>query len=168
MNATSTHVTRQPTGVGRTARTARVLLAEDDDDIRMELAEALAADGYLVIEARDGDEFLNSLIDAVPEQQSLRAYDAIITDVVMPGFSGIDVLLALRRSTAFIPVILVTAYADERTMRAAERLGVVALFRKPFDLNEILGVLATSLSRDAAATPSTRPPIITNGPRKLR
>ncbi|HEY4157013.1 MAG TPA: hypothetical protein VGM29_02905, partial [Polyangiaceae bacterium] len=74
MSATSTHVTREPTGVGRTARTARVLLAEDDDDIRMELAEALAADGYLVIEARDGDEFLNSLIDAVPEQQSLRAY----------------------------------------------------------------------------------------------
>jgi CheY-like chemotaxis protein len=132
-------------GPNRSQRLPRVLLAEDDPDTREALAEALEEAGLQVILARDGNELLNLLIDGSLQEETQRAYDAIVTDVVMPGFSGIDVLVALRRSTAFIPVIIVTGHVDPSTVRTAERLGVTALFRKPVDLNEVLKVLKTSL-----------------------
>src|SRR6266700_1455160 len=145
MEATHISTRGEPSG-SRSQRAPRVLLAEDDADTRAAMAEALAEDGLQVVEARDGNELLNLLIDSSLQDESQRAYDAIITDIVMPGFSGIDVLVALRRSTAFIPVIVVTGHVDAGTIRTAERLGVLALFRKPIDLDEVREVLATSLS----------------------
>lgn len=63
--------------------------------------------------------------------------DLLVTDVRMPGFSGLDVLTALRRVSVRCPVVLVTAFGDEALHQFARQLGVVAVLDKPFDVNEL-------------------------------
>jgi CheY-like chemotaxis protein len=153
------------TGASRTRAAApgspRVLLADDDDDLRAELAGLLVREGYQVVEAKDGDAMLDLLIDATPpDSEHVQAYDAIITDVVMPGFSGIDVLRAFRRSTAFIPSIIISALGDSRVTQAVESLGAVAFLRKPFDGQDLLRTLAAALdpsSKPVRGRPSRKP-----------
>ncbi len=133
-------------------RCPRVLLAEDDEDFRTVLARRLISEGYIVVEAEDGDRMLDLLVDAssLDADRSL-SYDAIITDVVMPGFSGLDVLSAFRRSTAAAPLIVMSAFNDIRIAQAARTLGATAFFLKPFDTEELLRTL------DGSLNPSSEP-----------
>ncbi len=139
----------------------RVLLADDDEDLRAELAGLLVREGYQVVEAKDGDAMLDLLIAATPpDSEHVLAYDAIITDVVMPGFSGIDVLRAFRRSTAFIPSIIISALGDAHVTQAVESLGAVAFLRKPFDGQDLLRTLASALapaSKSVRGRPRRKP-----------
>jgi two-component system, response regulator, stage 0 sporulation protein F len=127
-------------------RAPRILVADDDPDIRSELASALAEDGFLVVEAADGNELLDLVVRAVADSSARPFFDAIVTDVMMPGFSGLDVLTALRSRTARVPVLVITAFGDERTIRTAESLGAVAVFRKPFDLDDLRTALENALA----------------------
>jgi len=115
----------------------RVILAEDDREMRTMLAESLRRDGYQVIEAADGralDALIRSSFYATPQGEPV---DLIVTDVRMPGCSGLSVLEAVREARWAIPVILITAYGDEATHEAARRLGVTAIFDKPFDVDDL-------------------------------
>jgi DNA-binding response OmpR family regulator len=130
----------------RQQRVPRVLLAEDDDDFRSLLALRLSAEGYTVVEAEDGDELLDLLVDASTMDADRKlAYDAIITDVLMPGFSGLDVLQAFRRSTASAAVIVMSAFDDTRFVHNARALGAVAFLRKPFDNATLVRILGEAL-----------------------
>jgi CheY-like chemotaxis protein len=122
------------------------LVADDDPDIRSELASALSEDGFLVVEAADGNELLDLVVHAVADPSARPFFDAIVTDVMMPGFSGLDVLTAMRTRTARVPVLVITAFGDERTIRIAESLGAVAVFRKPFDLEDFRTALENALA----------------------
>ncbi|HWZ87204.1 MAG TPA: response regulator [Polyangiaceae bacterium] len=122
------------------------MLAEDDDDFRTLLATRLSAEGYTVVEAEDGDELLDLLVDASTMDADRRlTYDAIITDVLMPGFSGLDVLQAFRRSTASAAVIVMSAFDDTRFVHNARALGAVAFLRKPFDNAKLVRILGEAL-----------------------
>jgi CheY-like chemotaxis protein len=110
-----------------------VLVADDDDDLRALIAEALRTDGHDVIEARDGADLLGRLDDAVVGGK--RVPTVIVTDVLMPNLSGLGVLSILRRARWDIPVILMTALADDSVLTVARRLGAVTLFRKPVDVD---------------------------------
>jgi len=137
---------------GRMPRCPRVLLAEDDEDFRTVLARRLISEGYVVVEAEDGDRMLDLLVDASSSDADRSlSYDAIITDVVMPGFSGLDVLSAFRRSTAAAPLIVMSAFNDIRIAQAARTLGAAAFFLKPFDTEELLRTL------DGWLNPSAEP-----------
>jgi DNA-binding response OmpR family regulator len=125
----------------------RVLIADDDPDIRSELASALSEDGYEVIEAADGNQLLEAVVQAFTDEGGEPRYDAIVTDVMMPGFSGLDVLTAMRTRTTRIPVLVITAFGDDRTVRMAASLGAVAVFRKPFDLDDFRTALVNALGR---------------------
>src|SRR5688500_5273876 len=89
----------------------RVFIAEDDPDQRALIEHALAKDGYEVIEANDGLELLDRLQDAL--ETPIDMPDLIITDIVMPMFSGMAILEALRHSNWVTPVIIVSARHDE-------------------------------------------------------
>lgn len=128
-------------------RAPRVLVADDDPDIRCELASALAEDGFLVVEAKDGDELLELVVKAVSDPSTQPFYDAIITDVMMPGFSGLDVLTAMRGRTSRVPILVITAFGDARTTRLAQSLGAVSVLKKPFDLDELKAALDHALTR---------------------
>ncbi len=111
----------------------RIILAEDDQDMRQLLASALSEDGYDVIEIADGAE----LLQAIHSRQHQRVARGIISDIQMPLLSGFDVLADLRSTNPTIPVILITAFGDERTHAAARMLGVAAVFNKPFDVDDL-------------------------------
>ena len=67
-----------------------------------------------------------------------HSYAVVISDIRMPGFSGLDVLKHLRTADAHAPVVLITAFPTDETRRRAQELGAVALLDKPFDLEDLV------------------------------
>jgi two-component system, response regulator, stage 0 sporulation protein F len=128
-------------------RPPRVLVADDDTDLREEIASALTADGFEVVQATDGDQLLEAVVRAFSDDVGRPMYDAIVTDVMMPGFSGLDVLTAMRARTARIPVLVITGFCDDRTRRTATSLGAMAVFSKPFELDDLRTALVNALGR---------------------
>lgn len=112
-----------------------IFLAEDDDDMRALISMSLQNDGYDVIEAKDGAELLDLLAGA--SASPMRRPDIIVSDVLMPCYSGLGVLAALHKSSWNIPVILITARRDESVIRDAMRLGASAVVHKPFDIDDL-------------------------------
>ena len=126
---------------------ARLLLAEDDFELRELLACVLRADGHEVVEARDGNELWELL-----SEQSSRAPDSfalVVSDVRMPGLTAFDVLSKLQRTAAQIPVILITAFGDQTTHLRALRLGATRVFDKPFDCDELRDAVLETLHQRA-------------------
>jgi len=115
----------------------RVLLAEDDKEFRTILADTLRREGYEVIEARDGMQLSHFVGSLLLSGNVLAPPDLIIADVHMPGQSGLDVLVELRRADWRIPVILITGFGDEDLHGEAARWGAAAVFDKPFDLDDL-------------------------------
>lgn len=122
---------------GRPAADAplRVLIAEDDEDMRSLLAMVLARDGFIVDEVADGSallerfrEWQDGAADATP--------DLIVTDIQMPGCNGLGAVAQLRKWNPDIAVIIITAFGDARTHRRASDLDVFAVLDKPFDLTD--------------------------------
>ena len=114
---------------------ATVLVADDDEDLRALVVATLRADGYTVLEARDGVELLDHLVRAV-DVPSERP-DVVVTDVRMPNLSGLGVLESLRRAHMALPVVVMTVFADESVRTMARRLGAVGLLKKPFDFDDL-------------------------------
>jgi len=110
----------------------RVAVAEDDSPTRRVIALALQADGFDVCEAANGGE----LLDLVFNRSSDGRFDLIISDVRMPVATGVEVVVALRQIDRTLPVILMTAFGDEKLDDASARLGV-RVFHKPFDLDDL-------------------------------
>jgi CheY-like chemotaxis protein len=113
-----------------------VFVADDDDDMRALVSEALRADGCTTLEARDGEELLVLLRRAFSEP-GLRP-DVVLTDIKMPGLSGLGVLEALSLAHSSLPVVVMTAMSDGSVDTVAKRLGAVGVLRKPFDTDDML------------------------------
>ena len=103
----------------------RVLVAEDHQDIRRLLSFALGNDDIEVVEAADGDEALELAGHAHPQ--------ALVTDLLMPGLDGRDLVLALRaqREFASLPVLLLTANPDHPAALELEKMPNVQVMSKP-------------------------------------
>jgi CheY-like chemotaxis protein len=109
-------------------RPTRVLVAEDDADAREMLVEALREEGYQVIEVENGRQLAKCLVK--PYGHTCPRPDVVISDIRMPGHTGLEVLAALRESDWAMPVILVTAFGDEDTHEEARRLGAAEEARR--------------------------------------
>ena len=127
--------TEQPTGEQTQLAAPTVLIAEDDPDLRSMMAESFADRGFNVETFADGDQLLDALL--VRFDQLGAPPDLVVTDVRMPGRTGLDVISQLRRFDFVTRVIVVTAFADEPTKGIARALGA-QLFSKPFDLDELI------------------------------
>jgi DNA-binding response OmpR family regulator len=118
----------------------RVLVGEDDLEMRRLVVQALRRDGYEVDEAGDGAALLELLRDRVASGEPIHL---VISDIRMPGCTGLQVLERLRSANDRVPVILMTAFGDDETRALAQRRGAV-LFDKPFlidDLRKAVGYL---------------------------
>jgi len=113
----------------------RVFLADDDDDMRSLIRLALERDGCEVIEAHDGAELID-LLDAASESRHTER-DVVVTDVQMPGFSGLGVLRVLRQAHWVVPIILITVDATAAVRSDAEQWHASAVFEKPFELEDL-------------------------------
>ncbi len=113
----------------------RVLVIEDDSEVRAMLVESLKMLGYNVTEAADGRAGLNRLEDDNP--------DLLMVDFAMPGMNGIDVIAEARKMRRDLPVILATGYADiDISGLAVERCTVL---RKPFQLDDLARTIRLGL-----------------------
>jgi signal transduction histidine kinase len=113
----------------------RILVVEDDGEVRTMLVESLKMLGYVVTEAADGKTGLARLPDDSP--------DLLMVDFAMPGMNGIDVIAAARKLRDDLPVILATGYADVDISRLAVRH--CSILRKPFQLDELARTVRLSL-----------------------
>lgn len=127
---------------------ARLLLAEDDFELRELLASVLRADGHEVVEACDGNA-LWALLNQESGQEEPSSYSLVVSDVRMPGLTAFDVLTRLQRSLRETPVILITAFGDQTTHLRALRLGASRVLDKPFDFDELRDAVHSALHQQA-------------------
>ncbi len=126
----------------------RLLLAEDDDELRWALEALLEGDGYEVLSVSSG----NALMEHLPESSSSdKKPDVIVTDLRMPGINGLQVLEGARQRGVNAPVILISAFGDDETRAHAERLGATAFLDKPLDIEELQRELARVVPAMAVA-----------------
>jgi DNA-binding response OmpR family regulator len=119
----------------------RVLLAEDDEEMRVLLAVTLRRDGFEVLEARNGAELLKLIAREILENREKPGIDLIVSDIRMPEVSGIGALASFRKDDWATPVLLITAFGDDEVRAEAKRLGAAAVFSKPFDMDDFRTVV---------------------------
>ena len=116
----------------REKKSAVVLIAEDDREMRSLLCDELCDLGVSIREAADGDEALQAVLDTRPT--------LILTDLRMPA-GGLDYISRLRTFAPGVPIILLTSFGDPKTKADALAIGVEAYFDKPVRLSELKGAV---------------------------
>jgi CheY-like chemotaxis protein len=129
-----------PVGHAGTGRQSRILVAEDDDAMRRFLARVLQADGYVPVECRNGLDLFAHLEAFVVSRATLD-FAAIVSDIRMPGLTGLEILEDLHDHEGFPPVILITAFGDAGIHARAAKAGAAAVLDKPFDVDVLLAKL---------------------------
>jgi DNA-binding NtrC family response regulator len=129
------------TSASDTKSTIRILIVDDDAGQRSLLDTFLRSQGFETTVAESGERALEKLVDG--------NFTMMISDVRMPGLSGLETLRRARQINATLPVLLVTAYADIREAVGAMRDGAVNYLAKPIDLDELLASVqqATGLTK---------------------
>lgn len=120
---------------------ARILVADDGEDIREILRMMLSAAGYEVLVAPDGESAL-ALMRAEP-------IDLIITDIFMPGKEGIETIIELRRDFPSVKIVAMSGggrMGELHYLEDAVKLGAVRSILKPFRADEILAVVREALA----------------------
>lgn len=121
---------------------ARILLIEDEPQVREMLLDELSVRGHSVLEAPDGQAGLQMLLDAEP--------DLVICDRAMPGMSGYEVLARLRGAYpqfAEMPFVFLTALSDPRDKIAVDHLKPSAYINKPVDFKMLNAKIDNLLQR---------------------
>lgn len=119
-----------------------VVLAEADDDIRDHLATELRKDGYVVVELEDGMELQDYLEEVLRPRRLTPSPLAVVAELDMPGYSGMEVLEGLRRRGDGTPFILINSTGSLDVDERAERLGASFVLQKPVDVDELRSALA--------------------------
>jgi CheY-like chemotaxis protein len=117
-----------------------ILVCDDDEPLR-ELMKVTLGTGYRFVEAADGEIALAELAQQRP--------DLVLLDVMLPGYSGLDVLQAMRSDDALrdVPVIVVSAWQTPQDREAAVAAGADGFLAKPFELDELSSAVRTLLER---------------------
>ena len=113
----------------------RVLVIEDNAELRDYLRLALEGQGYEVLTARHGKEALG-LIDG-------QGLDAVVTDLFMPEMDGIETIAALRRKLPDVKVVAISGRPGVDYLTVTRELGVTRTLRKPFGIDELIQALST-------------------------
>jgi CheY-like chemotaxis protein len=104
-----------------------ILVVDDDPGVRFALTEVLSERGHRVIAAASGQEALGKL----------EGVDVVVTDLVMPGMDGLELVSRIAERAPALPVLLVTAHGSDQMVRIAQGRGACGCLRKPFDIDEI-------------------------------
>ena len=120
-----------------------ILLVDDEDSVRKVLAFPLERDGYVVVQAADGEEAL--------ERFAEQPVDLVVLDIMLPKLDGLEVCKRLR-ATSSVPIIMLTARDDELDKVIGLELGADDYITKPFSIREFRSRVRALLRR-ARATP---------------
>jgi CheY-like chemotaxis protein len=116
---------------------ARILLVDDEEVIHASVRKSLRKGDWTVDSAMNAREALETL--------HTSTYDLVITDLMMPGMDGLELLGEIRRSIGDVPVIMLTGYATIRTAVKAMEMGAFDYIAKPFTREELSGVVGRAL-----------------------
>jgi CheY-like chemotaxis protein len=112
----------------------KALVVDDNDGIRRLLNEVLTLEGYLVDTASNGLQALARIRECIPS--------VVLLDLKMPGMGGLEVLSEIANSYPRIPVILITAYSDQKDVKVALENGLIEHYiSKPFSLTDLIELL---------------------------
>jgi DNA-binding response OmpR family regulator len=103
-------------------------------------AKSLRQEGFNVVECQNGWELLEHIgwyLDS--KKNKYEHYDLIVTDIRMPGVTGLEILEGLHQTEGFPPMILVTAFGDDQVHTEARMFGAAAMIDKPFEMSILLG-----------------------------
>jgi len=109
---------------------ARILIAEDEEALRILLTRALEADGHTIHAVTDGAAALEYL-------QGGAEADLLLTDISMPVMDGIALALAISRDWPKLPVVLMTGFADQRERASGLDALIKGVIVKPFQLDDV-------------------------------
>jgi len=111
----------------------KILVVDDEKNMRITLADILVDEGYEVDTAEDG-------IVAV-EMCTKNIYDVVLMDVRMPGMSGVDAFRQIRQSQEGLRVILMSAYSLDRLKQEALEEGAIGFLSKPLEIESVIGLI---------------------------
>ncbi len=117
---------------------SRILVVDDDVQIQKDLSEILGEDGYEVSTAGSGEEALETM-------RREGAFDLVITDLMMPGMDGMELLTEIKKRNKDLPVVMITAFATIDSAVEAMRRGASDYIAKPFKINEVEMVVKRAL-----------------------
>jgi len=127
------------------AKMPRILVVDDDSEMRALLLDVLTNEGYEVVEAKDGTEAVLAL--------RARKFDLILMDKNMPGPSGLDLLPGFRRVSPWSPIIMMTAFGDVPSYMEAVEKGAVEFLFKPFRMEELKAAIAKAIGGEVESQP---------------
>jgi len=138
-----------------------ILVVEDEADLRELIAFNLEREGYRCHGAADGDDAFSEIAKEAP--------DLVILDRMLPHTSGDEVLIQLRRrdQTRLIPVIMLTAKADESDELVGFAMGADDYVTKPFSMKALIARVGVLLRRTCDARPSSECSVLASGPVSL-
>jgi CheY-like chemotaxis protein len=119
--------------------TQRILVVDDEASLLMTLVANLELEGFEVMEAKSGEQAL--------ELVAAHSFDLILSDIRMPGMSGVDLCQRVRRLRPELPVILMTAFTVEGVIRQALRDGALVVIPKPFAIEHLIRMLYSAMRR---------------------
>ena len=112
------------------SRDLEIAVIDDDPSFRVALVESLSSLGY----GADGYASAEDYIGL----SGGKSFDCVVTDIHMPGMSGLDLMKRLAAGGSTIPVVLITARSDTNLEAKAAAAGAACLLRKPFEINDLI------------------------------
>ena len=112
------------------SRDLEIAVIDDDQSFRMALVESLSSLGY----GADGYASVEDYIGSTGG----KSFDCVVTDIHMPGMSGLDLMKRLAAGGSTTPVVLITARSDTNLEAKAAAAGAACLLRKPFEINDLI------------------------------
>jgi FixJ family two-component response regulator len=112
------------------SRDLEIAVIDDDQSFRVALVESLSSLGY----GADGYASAEDYIGLIGG----KSFDCVVTDIHMPGMSGLDLMKRLAAGGSTTPVVLITARSDTNLEAKAAAAGAVCLLRKPFEINDLI------------------------------
>lgn len=132
----------------------RLLIVDDEPDIRAEITEYFAYKGYHVTSAGNGDEAL--------EKFRAEPFDAVITDIKMSHGSGTELARNLRAIGPDLPIIFITGHSSGEEFDKDHELGAIITLRKPVKLRDLDALVAKLLKPTGKAKPAMASPPLRN------
>jgi FixJ family two-component response regulator len=111
-------------------RDREIAVIDDDESFRVALVEALSSLGYGADGYASAEDYIGSIGD--------KSFSCVVTDIHMPGMSGLDLLQSLAAQGSTTPVVLITARSDRNLTAKAAAAGAACLLRKPFEIKDLI------------------------------
>jgi DNA-binding NtrC family response regulator len=122
-------------------QTRRLLIVDDEETLTFSLYQSfiLAKQNYEVVTASSGEEALEKIKE--------KPFDLVISDISMPGMSGLDLLSFIRQINPHTKVIIMTAYGSDEKREEAFDKGAVGYIEKPFEIREVKQMVLNALTQ---------------------